>query len=69
MNVDRSDFDWTSWQRLPVLDEGRIKPIDTFAEEVVTLVTGKSNGKTGHRDHLCAAGTALCLDCDSGRMG
>ncbi|QDU81701.1 Cytochrome c biogenesis protein CcsA [Polystyrenella longa] len=36
------DFDWSAWQRIPVLDEGRIKPIDTFAEEVVTLVTGRA---------------------------
>lgn len=37
--------DWSAWQQIPVLDEGRIKPLDTFAEEKVTLVTGRSKWK------------------------
>lgn len=35
-------FDWYEWQRLPLLDDGRIKPLDTLADETVTLVTGRS---------------------------
>ena len=35
-------FDWTAWQRLPVLDDGRIKPLDTYADETVTLIVGRS---------------------------
>ncbi|HVV99436.1 MAG TPA: hypothetical protein VHB77_03785, partial [Planctomycetaceae bacterium] len=35
-------FDWTAWQRIPVLDDGRIKPLDTYAEETVTLIVGRS---------------------------
>jgi len=34
--------DWSAWQQIPVLDDGRIKPLDTFAEEKVTLITGRS---------------------------
>lgn len=37
--------DWSAWQQIPVLDEGRIKPLDTFAEEKVTLITGRSKWK------------------------
>lgn len=36
------NFDWSEWQRLPVQHEGRLKPLDTFADEIVTLVTGRS---------------------------
>ena len=36
------DFDWSLWQRLPVQNDGRLKPIDTLAEELVNLVTGRS---------------------------
>ncbi|MFO1023130.1 MAG: cytochrome c biogenesis protein CcsA [Planctomycetales bacterium] len=35
-------IDWSAWQSLPVLDDGRIKPLDTYAEEKVTLITGRS---------------------------
>lgn len=35
-------FDWSEWQRLPVQNDGRIKPLDTLADELVTLVTGHS---------------------------
>jgi ABC-type transport system involved in cytochrome c biogenesis permease subunit len=35
-------FDWSAWQRLPVLDDGRIKPLDTYADETVTLIVGRS---------------------------
>ena len=24
-------LDWSAWQRMPVLEEGRIMPLDTFA--------------------------------------
>ncbi len=36
------NFDWSQWQRLPILDDGRIKPIDTLAIDTVTLVTARS---------------------------
>ncbi|MCA9094121.1 MAG: cytochrome c biogenesis protein CcsA [Planctomycetaceae bacterium] len=37
--------DWSAWQQIPVLDDGRIKPLDTFAEEKVTLITGRTKWK------------------------
>lgn len=35
----RSNFDWQAWRAMPVLDDGRIKPIDTVARETCVLVT------------------------------
>ncbi len=35
------NFDWSEWQRLPVQSDGRIKPLDTLADELVSLVTGR----------------------------
>lgn len=35
----RSEFDWSAWQSLPVLHEGRVKPIDTVARETCLIVT------------------------------
>ena len=35
----RQEMDWTAWKALPLLDDGRIKPIDTFARETCLLVT------------------------------
>jgi len=35
-------FDWSEWQRLPVQSDGRIKPLDSLADELVNLVTGRS---------------------------
>ncbi|MEO1997809.1 MAG: hypothetical protein ABGZ17_21315, partial [Planctomycetaceae bacterium] len=35
----RSNFDWTRWKALPLMHGGRVKPIDTYAREVVLLVT------------------------------
>ncbi len=45
-------FDWSAWRSLPVLDDGRIKPLDTYADEKVTLVTGRAgwtDPKTKHK--------------------
>jgi ABC-type transport system involved in cytochrome c biogenesis permease subunit len=35
-------FDWSEWQRLPVQHDGRVKPLDSLADELVNLVTGRS---------------------------
>lgn len=35
-------FDWSEWRRLPVQNDGRVKPLDTLADELVNLVTGRS---------------------------
>src|SRR5580704_841253 len=40
--TSHADFDWSEWRRLPVQNDGRIKPLDTLADELVDLVTGRS---------------------------
>jgi ABC-type transport system involved in cytochrome c biogenesis permease subunit len=40
--VGHPQFDWSEWQRLPVQSDGRVKPLDTLADEFVNLVTGRS---------------------------
>lgn len=40
--TEHSKLDWSDWRKLPVLDDGRIKPLDTKAIETVLLVTDRS---------------------------
>lgn len=42
----RSGFDWKSIQAWAIQDRGRIKPFDTFAQESVLFVTGKTKWKS-----------------------
>ena len=35
-----ADFDWDPWRHLPVLDDGRRKPLDTLARETLQELTG-----------------------------
>jgi ABC-type transport system involved in cytochrome c biogenesis permease subunit len=42
--AEESDHAWLApWQRLPVLHDGRIKPADTFARQVVEAVCGRES--------------------------
>src|SRR5271154_4194778 len=41
--ISHPNFDWSGWQRIPVFSDGRLKPLDTLADEVVNVVTGRSN--------------------------
>jgi ABC-type transport system involved in cytochrome c biogenesis permease subunit len=36
-------LDWTNWQHLPVLSEGRVAPLDTFARQAVRAICGRPN--------------------------
>lgn len=36
-------IDWSAWQRLPLFEDGRIKPMDTFARRIVEKITGRVN--------------------------
>ncbi|WP_347243909.1 cytochrome c biogenesis protein CcsA [Thermogutta sp.] len=36
-------IDWSVWQKLPLFEDGRIKPMDTFARRVVEKITGRPN--------------------------
>ena len=42
INVQAETFNYDSLRSLPVLDQGRIKPLDTFARESVSQITGKT---------------------------
>jgi ABC-type transport system involved in cytochrome c biogenesis permease subunit len=41
--ISHPTFDWSDWKRIPVFSDGRLKPLDTLADEVVNVVTGRSN--------------------------
>ncbi len=36
-------LDWRAWQQLPVFDQGRLMPLDTFARSKVLLICGRSS--------------------------
>jgi len=36
-------FDWTLWRRLPVWDDGRVKPLDTLARELVPTICNRES--------------------------
>ena len=38
-------IDWTSWQSLPVFDNGRLMPLDTFARNTVGEICGRVHPK------------------------
>jgi ABC-type transport system involved in cytochrome c biogenesis permease subunit len=40
--IAHPNFDWSQWQRIPVFSDGRIKPLDSLADETVNLITGRS---------------------------
>ncbi len=37
------DYDYSTFARLPILDQGRVKPIDTFARSYLEIFSGKSS--------------------------
>src|SRR5580704_17551358 len=40
--IAHPDFNWSGWQRIPVFSDGRLKPLDSLADETVNVVTGRS---------------------------
>lgn len=40
-----SEVDWSAWESVPVLDRGRLMPLDTFARNVVRDICGKEKPK------------------------
>ncbi|MGQ9762701.1 MAG: cytochrome c biogenesis protein CcsA [Thermogutta sp.] len=40
--ADDQAIDWSRWQRLPLFEDGRIKPLDSFARRTVEKVTGRA---------------------------
>ena len=46
-DTDAESLDWSAWQSLPVLDNGRIMPLDTFARAQVKRLCGTANPQLG----------------------
>ena len=40
-------LDWSAWQRMPVLEDGRIMPVDSFARARVKKICGEVNPSIG----------------------
>jgi len=40
--IAHPNFDWSGWQRIPVFSDGRLKPLDSLADETVNVVSGRS---------------------------
>ena len=40
-------LDWSAWQRMPVLQDGRIMPLDSFARTQVTKICGDARPRLG----------------------
>jgi ABC-type transport system involved in cytochrome c biogenesis permease subunit len=58
-------LDWDAWERMPVLHEGRLKPLDTFARQIVEQICGRRSlfeeccyGRQGRRLSLAYANPA-----------
>lgn len=43
LGKETAEVDWSAWQRLPLFEDGRIKPMDTFARRLVEKITGRQN--------------------------
>ena len=44
---DSGGLDWSAWQRMPVLQDGRIMPLDSFARTQVKTICGDANPLIG----------------------
>lgn len=62
---DTQRLDWSAWQRVPVLDSGRIMPLDTFARGQVKKICGVINPRIGLAGALSKAETASLLPGDT----
>lgn len=40
---DSSGLDWDTWEKIPVLHDGRVKPLDSFARSVVRSICGREH--------------------------
>ena len=38
---DSSEYDFKMFSSLPIMDEGRVQPIDSFSRNLLTMVSGK----------------------------
>ena len=50
LRPESSVYDIDGFAHLPMMDEGRRKPVDTFARNLLTVLSGKSSVRTGGRE-------------------
>ncbi len=43
IHAEEEPLDWSTWRQLPVLSEGRVAPLDTFARQTVEMICGRAN--------------------------
>ena len=43
LSKNSSDYDFEGFSSLPIMDEGRVQPIDSFSRNLLTMVSGKSS--------------------------
>ena len=60
-------LDWSAWQHLPVLHEGRVKPLDTFARLAVETICGRQNPRLGLAGAIVAGDVSAAKLADLGR--
>ena len=41
--AEEASLDWSAWRNLPVLSDGRVAPLDTFARQTVAAICGRAN--------------------------
>ena len=65
---DAATLDWSVWQRLPVLDGGRIMPLDTFARTYVKKICGSDRPRLGLRGSLALGEAAATVPATAGAV-
>ena len=65
LRPERGVYDVDGFAHLPMMDEGRRKPVDTFARNLLTVLSGKSSVRTEAGERLSA--TEWLLDALAGR--
>ena len=59
--ADAASLDWGVWQRLPVLENGRMMPLDTFARTAVKKICGSDAPQLGLAGSLSAGEPAAVV--------
>ena len=54
LRPERGVYDVDGFAHLPMMDEGRRKPVDTFARNLLTVLSGKSSVRTEAGERLSA---------------
>ena len=65
LRPESSAYDIDAFAHLPMMDEGRRKPVDTFARNLLTVLSGKSSLRTEAGERLSA--NEWLLDALAGR--